>query len=288
MSALATAPAPGVPTRRGSLPAPRILPAVLTAVFALAAAGAVYGIAVWTSAGQLVDQYVLDAVRRSSATAYVPHPLTVDSVTDPRVWIGAALCAIVGSLIPAISRQARLGPALAKTATLLLFPVVIVGLARYLRDGVLVRPRLHDWITETSNSAPSGHAAASSACVVVLIAASPKWLRPFVAAIGATWASVVAFGLIADGWHRPSDIVISVLIVIGLGALLPDPYTDSAAPWGALGLRFTAFLTTAVATPVLVAMWYPEHQQIAAAAGIGVAIALALTSYSPCAYRPRN
>lgn len=285
MSALTTAPPTGVPASRGTLPTRRVLPALATAIIAICAAAAVYGIAVWTSPGQLVDQYVLDAVRRASATAHVPHLMTVDSVTDPRVWIGAALFAVIGSLVPAITGRVRLGTALWRAATLLAFPVLIVAIVRLLRDVVLVRPQLHSWIAETSNSAPSGHAAASTACVVVLIAAAPKWLRPVVAAIGGTWASVVAFGLIADGWHRPSDIVISVLIVIGLGSLLPDPYGESPAPWGTLGLRLTALLMTVIVTPLLVSLWYPEPRQVATAAGIAAVMSLALIVYRPCTYR---
>ncbi|WP_246007714.1 phosphatase PAP2 family protein [Gordonia oryzae] len=70
------------------------------------------------------------------------------------------------------------------------------------------------------------HAAVTS-CVVVVITAAPTWLQPI---IGATWASVIGFGLIADGRHRPSDVVMSVLVVVCLGALLPDPWADSPPP----------------------------------------------------------
>ncbi|MGC4934526.1 phosphatase PAP2 family protein [Gordonia sp. DT30] len=285
MSVLATTPRPGVTPRREVRRPTGLGVAVVTAVIALLLAAAVYGIAVRTSWGQLVDQYVLDAVRRSSPVAHVPHLLTVQAVTDPRIWVVAAMLAVAGSVVPAVTGRAPVGVAIAKTAALLAFPLVIVLLVRFLRDGVLVRPQLHSWIAETSNSAPSGHTAAVTSCVVVLIAAAPKWLRPVVVALGATWASVVAFGLIADGWHRPSDVVISVLIVVGLGALLPDPYADSPAPRGSAVLRAAAALVPVVATPLIVETSYTDPRQIVTAVAIAVAMGLALACYRPCAYR---
>ncbi|MGV9671519.1 phosphatase PAP2 family protein [Gordonia sp. NPDC003504] len=259
----------------------RLWGAVVVAVVALALAGAVYWVAVWTSWGQIVDQYVLDAVRRLSAVAHVPYPVTVAVVTDVRVWFAAAVLVIVGSSLPTLTGRVRWGRSIATTATLLLFPLLIAVIARVLRDVVLIRPQLHDWILETSNSAPSGHAAAVTSCVVVLIAASPKWLRPFVIALGGTWASVITFGLIADGWHRPSDIVISVLIVIGLGALLPDPYAATPAPRGAIALRALAWVFTVISSAILVGTSYPEPRQIMTAVGIAAVIGLALGTYRP-------
>lgn len=284
---MATAPIRGVTTHGEPRPPSRLVVAVITTVVALGLAAAVYGIAVWTSGGQIVDQYVLDAVRRASAVAYVPRPLTVAFVTDPRLWVGAAALAAIGSGIPAIVGRARIGVALARTFALLVFPLIIVVLVRYLREYVLVRPQFHSWIEETSNSAPSGHAAAVSSCVVVLIAASPKWIRPVVAALGGSWAAVIAFGLVADGWHRPSDIVISVLIVIGLGALLPDPYSEFPTPRGAWAFSAAAVLATVIVTPLLVAQSYPDHRQILTAAGIAVVMGVALCGYRPCTYRSR-
>ncbi len=287
MSVLATTP-PGDVTPRREVRRPTGLgAAVVTAVVALLLAAAVYGVAVRTSWGQLVDQYVLDAARRASAVAHVPHILTVQAVTDPRVWVIAAMLAVGGSVIPAVTGRTPVGVALVKTIALLVFPVIIVALTRYLRDGVLVRPQLHSWIAETSNSAPSGHAAAVTSCVVVLIAASPKWLRPIVVSLGATWASVIEFGLIADGWHRPSDVVISVLIVIGLGALLPDPWADSPTPRGSFMMRSLAFLITVIATPLLVGTSYGDPRQIATAVGIATVMGIALGGYRPCAYHSR-
>jgi membrane-associated phospholipid phosphatase len=260
--------------------------AVGVAAVALALAAAVYWVAVWTSWGQIVDQYVLDAVRRSSAVAHVPYPVTVAVVTDVRVWFAAAVLVIVGSSLPAVTGRVRWGRSIATTATLLIFPLLIAVIARVLRDVVLIRPQLHDWILETSNSAPSGHAAAVTSCVVVLVVAAPKWLRPFVIALGGTWASVITFGLIADGWHRPSDIVISVLIVIGLGALLPDPYSATPAPRGAIVLRALAWVFTVISSAILVGTSYPEPRQVMTAVGIAAVMGLALGTYRPLTLAP--
>lgn len=278
----ARTPVRGVGDRRSP-----IIGAVMVAVGALTLATAIYGIAVWTSSGQLVDQYVLDAVRRASAVARVPYPVTVAVVTDPRLWCAVAVGVVVGAMLPAIQGRTRATRAAMSTAVLLAFPLLIVGLVRILRDVVLPRPHLHDWIAETSNSAPSGHAAATTACVVVLAAAAPTWLRPMVLALGGTWASVIAFGLVADGWHRPSDIVIAVLIVVGLGALLPDPHADAPPPRGAGLFRVGAWVFTVVCSAILVGASYPDTRQVVTSVGIAVVIGFALAVYRPHAYRRR-
>lgn len=99
---------------------------------------------------------------------------------------------------------------------------------------------------------------------------------------------MIAFGLIADGWHRPSDVVMSVLIVIGLGALLPDPHAATAAPRGIGVFSVLAVVASVVATPLLVGQSYADTRQVVTAAGIAVVVGLALLVYRPCAYGARR
>ncbi|MFT4125362.1 MAG: phosphatase PAP2 family protein [Gordonia sp. (in: high G+C Gram-positive bacteria)] len=258
------------------------------ALGALLAAGAVYWIAIWTAPGQLVDQYVLDVMRYSPATGDLPHLLGIEAITDPRVWLVTALLGAAGALYGAVRGRLTVGAGLLRVGALLAFPPVIAALSRFLRDVVLVRPHLHDWIGETSNSAPSGHAAAASAAVVVLTAATAPRLRPVVLAFGATWVSVIGVGLIAAGWHRPSDVVISMLIVVGLGVGLPDPYGPAAPAAGGILGRLGVVGTAVVATPLITATVYEGPRQVLTAAALAGLIGLGLALYRPCRYAGRG
>ncbi|MGV9711619.1 phosphatase PAP2 family protein [Gordonia sp. NPDC003424] len=253
--------------------------ATAIAAASVALAALVYFVAVRTSFGQLVDQKLFDLSRRSPVIDVMPAGLSVSFVSNPALWILGGLVVIVAAQIRigATSRSAlgRIAP----TLTLLAFPPVIILVAQYLRDHVLIRPSFHDWIAETTNSAPSGHAAAVTAFAVVLVRAVPPQIRPIVLAAAAVWAAVIEFGLVAVGWHRPSDVIISTVLVAGLGALLPDPHRGSGRAHPALTL--VGIVAVVVGTPMVVAMYYPAPEPIAVAAVIAVVMAVMLVVGQP-------
>lgn len=249
------------------------------AVSSIALAAFVYFVAVRTSFGQLVDQKLFDLSRRTPVIDALPSVLSVKFVSNPALWLIGALVVIVASQIrigrESRSALSRIGP----TLSLLAFPPVVILLAQFLRDHVLVRPAFHDWIAETANSAPSGHGAAVTAFAVVMIRAVPPQIRPLVAAATGVWAAVIEFGVVAVGWHRPSDVIISTVLVAGLGALLPDPHRGSGRP-----LPFVAalgFLVLVVGAPVVVAMYYPAPEPIAVATVIALVMATMLAIGQP-------
>ncbi len=250
------------------------------AVASVLVAGVAFLFAVRTALGQRIDQALFDTSRSVAPASEVPTILDYHVVSNPLLWIGAAAAVVVLA-------QIRWGPQRGRstagragvTAVLLLFPPVVALVARVLRDDVLVRPQLHDWIPETVNSAPSGHAAAATAFVVALMLATPTRVRPMVALIAGSWLVVIEFGVIAAGWHRPSDVVISTILVAGVGALLPDPHR------GEVGTTpFTRVLTgvgIVIAGPVIVAMYYPELWPVTTTVGIASVAAVMLTVLLP-------
>lgn len=252
------------PTRaRSALPT---LPRIAGVVGAVLVAAGVYGLAVWTSPGQLVDQTILDLCRRLTPVTGIPRVLVPQVVSNPLLWL------VVGIVVVGLVAPTRRWGSL---AALVAFPPVTVVVVQFLRDHVLARPQLHDWITETTNSAPSGHAAAVTACAVVVMLATPRRFRPWVAALLGTWAAVIEFGLIAAGWHRPSDVIISTVLVVGVGCLLPDPHTGSRAShveW------LLAGVTVALAAPVLVAVYYPAGIAVATTVLVAGVVAVAITA----------
>ncbi len=231
---------------------------------------------VWTTDGQRVDQWLFDRLGLLPQAIDLPRIVQVSTETDPRLWIALAAVVVVAVQIGRVRMHATMTHALVTTGLLLIFPVVAIVGARLLRDDVLIRPQIHDWITQTMNSAPSGHAAAATAAVVVLIRATPPLLRPWIAAVAGTWAALVEFGLIAVGWHRPSDVIISTLLVVGVGLLLPDPWPATRSA-GRFALPLVAVAVTA-AVPVIVGLHYPAAGPVGVAAVIaavmGVSVAI--------------
>lgn len=262
----------------------------LVAVTFILLAAATFVAAVWTSPGQAVDQWFYNVSRNLSPTGTVPSLASYLVISSPLLWAAVAIAVILMSCGRAFTGDFSARRMLIAVGSMLVFlPVMAYG-AGFLRDNVLPRPQLHDWITQTSNSAPSGHAAAAAAFVVVLVRSAPPILRLPIAVVGGTWAAVTDFGLVADGWHRPSDVIISTLLVVGIGMLLPDPWRghDSrSAAWTAV----PAGVLIVCGAMVFAMSYYPAPAQLITATVIAVVIAAALliadvAGRRPAIYRP--
>jgi membrane-associated phospholipid phosphatase len=84
---------------------------------------------------------------------------------------------------------------------------------------ILPRPLLVDgpaWILR--NSFPSGSAAVAASMAVGAILVSPDRLRWVVVPVGATYAAIVGEAIQTTGWHRLSDTLGGVLIVIAVAS----------------------------------------------------------------------
>lgn len=251
--------------------------AVVAAVAACVSAVVIFVIAVRTSTGQYVNQRVLEYARELPSVTPMPVGLRVPIVSNPLLWtLGAvAVVALVQSGTILCRRSpSGWGRRASSTALLLLFPPAAILVVRALRDG-LPRPQLHEWIAETANSAPSGHAAAVTSLVAVLVLAAPPVLRPAVAAIGGTWSAVICFGLVASGWHRPGDVLISALLVVGAAVLLPDPHRASTTPMPR-GTWIAVAAVITLAAPTILALYYPRPEQVVIAAAIALGVGLSL------------
>jgi membrane-associated phospholipid phosphatase len=190
-------------------PAPTRAAGVRLAAAASAAVGFVliYLVAVGTPVGQRLDeaamQWTAAVVTQDGWAETVLHAVSAGSV----LLVGAAL-AVVTALIRG-PRVAALG--------LLSAAAVMVG-AQVLKLA-LTRPDFS--VGALANSFPSGHVAAVTGLAVALLLAVPagQWRRlalvvvaPVVVLTG--WATLV------QEWHRPSDVLGSVLLgaAVGLAA----------------------------------------------------------------------
>jgi membrane-associated phospholipid phosphatase len=71
---------------------------------------------------------------------------------------------------------------------------------------------------------PSGHTTAATALAFCFVLVVPGRWRPLAAAVGAVYAVAEGFGVLASGWHYPSDVlgafgVAAVWLALGVAAL---------------------------------------------------------------------
>jgi PAP2 superfamily len=132
--------------------------------------------------------------------------------------------------------------------------VIGANLTTQLLKTRLDRPNLDAF--PAPNSFPSGHTTAAASVAFALIIALPHAVRGMVTLIGASYVSVIAVATVWAEWHRPSDTVAALLVVLAWGGLVaavvrmvrwrrPSP---SSRP-----TRLTTLLLTAVGTVTAVA-----------------------------------
>ena len=149
------------------------------------------------------------------------------------------------------------------------------------------------------NSYPSGHATIAMSLALGLVMVSPRRLRPIAAVLAALFATAVGTGVLASGWHRPSDslgafgvtlgwfAVVSAVLVVWRGTGPEHAHLDEAPPAavvvGAVALLAAVVLAirrTIDRSDTLVAVHYRLGYVLAciaiAAVGVGVVAAYVL------------
>lgn len=117
---------------------------------------------------------------------------------------------------------------------------------------------------------PSGHSTAAMALALAALLVAPRAARPFVAAVGALFALMIGFAVVALGRHYPSDIVGGYLVATAwcLVALAGIRAADVRWPKkGALRAAARGRAPSIASRSPLAAM------VVLAAAGLGVALA---------------
>lgn len=197
-------PAPTDPSRR---PRARggVGRALLALLAALASAAGVVGLArlaVGTASGQRLDQLILSGAQSHEGRTTALAEIAVGSVSVPVV------AAVLGAAVLLILLRRR-GGLVVPLAALVVGANVTTQVVKHL---VVDREVLGPGIEITPNSFPSGHTAlaASAAVVLVLAAGRSRWL---LAPLAAVWTAAAGIGTLVVGWHRPSDVVGSILIV---------------------------------------------------------------------------
>ncbi|KXA18712.1 phosphatase PAP2 family protein [Gardnerella vaginalis] len=186
---------------------PRISTIALCGVCAVlfaASAAAVWFLAVRTSLGQSYEEMVI------STFGYSAIPSTLAAILAPLrnsiIVIVLSVLICVAALIVVIIRKRWW--LLAQCAAILALSLAAEPLKR-----VLPRPMLVNVATLAKNSAPSGHTLLMAAACAILICAVSRAFRAWVAAGAALITFLLAVALMGGRWHRPADVVMSVLMV---------------------------------------------------------------------------
>jgi membrane-associated phospholipid phosphatase len=185
-----------------------MLPLALALSSALAFA-VIYATAVHTYRGQVVENRALEGAQFDASSRQL-----LALVSVPNIAIGLLVIVAVGLLC----RRPR--AAVRAVAVVVLANV----LTQVLKYAILTRPDLAS--DSAANTFPSGHTVAYTSFVVGLLIVIPGVLRAVASVLGAVLVSVVSFQLLAFGWHRASDVIGGLLLVLALVALaqvvLPD------------------------------------------------------------------
>jgi membrane-associated phospholipid phosphatase len=203
MTALASPePATAAPARGAGY----VLAPLAVLVLAAAAVAAIYRIFIRTSLGQLVDT---GAMRGGD----VHHPRVVEVLS--RTLNGTTLVSLVAVCLAAAAVGVlRKRVDLAIGAGLL---VIGANASTQLLKTQLGRPDLDDF--PAPNSFPSGHTSAAASVAFAMILVLPHAVRGTIALIGAGYVTVIAIATVWAEWHRPSDTVAALLIVLAWGSL---------------------------------------------------------------------
>ena len=177
----------------------------LVALLAAAGVAGVYLACVRTPLGQTVDTLMMHG-------ADVRHERVVqvlERALNGTTLVSLVLVCVAAAAIGIIRR--RLDLALA--AGLL---VIGANASTRLFKVRLPRPNLDDY--PMPNSFPSGHTTAAASVAFALILVLPFAIRGTVALIGAAYVTIIAVATVWAEWHRPSDTVAALLVVLAWAA----------------------------------------------------------------------
>lgn len=128
--------------------------------------------------------------------------LSVVSVTFVVLGLGATM---VIALI-----RLRWGLAL-QVAVLVAGANVTTQLLKY---QVLDRPDLGIATRHAQNTLPSGHTTVAASVSIALLMVVPRSLRPIVALAGGAYTAATGVSTMVGKWHRPSDVIAALLVVL--------------------------------------------------------------------------
>ncbi|MEO6942658.1 MAG: phosphatase PAP2 family protein [Terrimesophilobacter sp.] len=190
---------------------PKLRRAAILVVSAVVLAGAFVAVTLFfvtTHWGQSIDQSAFNGAKLGQRTVAPPTLFLLDALPI----VGIASAAIFAIIVTVTRRNWSVLIVALSTA------LVANLLTQVLKNFLISRPDLgvHGF---ADNSLPSGHTTlAASAALVVFLVASPR-RRPLMGTLGAVFTAAVGVSTLANQWHRPSDVIASMLLVAFFGCI---------------------------------------------------------------------
>ncbi|WP_161522273.1 phosphatase PAP2 family protein [Bifidobacterium xylocopae] len=180
--------------------------------FLLAAAG-VWWLGVRTATGQQYD----DEVYRNFA-GYLARAPWLAAALNPFHSNGFVLplcvvIAVAGGAVAALRKRWWL------LGQLAVFMAICLPTGHLLKR-ILPRPYLINVESMRANTAPSGHTLLMATVCIVLVCSVPRTWRALCALLGCLLTTAMACSLIFAHWHRPIDVIVSILLAGGLALIM--------------------------------------------------------------------
>ena len=174
-----------------------------TTVLSLAGVWLVWKVFVTTAEGQRVDQAAMDGAQFGRTRLWQIAEPVLEIVSVPAL----AIVVVAAMSIAVLRRRWMLALQIA---------VLVIGAnltTQGLKYLVLDRPDLG--VTYVlSNALPSGHTTAAASVAVAAVLVVPPRARPYTAVIGGAYAALTGVSTLVGQWHRPSDVVAALLVVL--------------------------------------------------------------------------
>ncbi|NOX28552.1 MAG: phosphatase PAP2 family protein [Actinobacteria bacterium] len=183
---------------------------VVISVCSVVALILLYVIAVRTSFGQKFDDIAFEgrAVEGTEVTKGLNDLL--HSVTRSTLLLLTAALVVFALA----RRRVRLALAVGSGVTMSVLTTEI------LKNQVLSRPSLDDVAGIAQNSFPSGHATIAMALSLGMVMVAPHRWRWTAMVAGLALSLTFGIGVLATGWHRPSDVIAAYLVCVAIFALV--------------------------------------------------------------------
>lgn len=222
-------------------PGPR--PGARVVALLVAAASAVGVWLTWrafvtSGVGRTVDEAALDGADFGQTTLWAAARPVLDVVSVSFILLGVGAAAVVALL--------------RRRWVLALQAVVLVAGAnlttQLLKYELLERPDLG--AGSLANSLPSGHTTVAASFAAALLVVSPRRARPWLAVLGGGYAAATGVSTLIGQWHRPSDAIAALLVVLAWAALVcgvgPASSCDPPEPSATTGTGVAAVLLALV------------------------------------------
>lgn len=183
-------------------------------VFALFVA-AVAGVGVWVTWRVFVATATGQRIEEAAYAGATFGQNRVGELAQPVLEVVSLSFVVLGVAVATVIAVLRRRWALAVQAALLVLGANLA--TQVLKRLVFYRPEADG---EALNTLPSGHTTVAASFAAALLLVAPPWARPVLAIAGAAYAAVTGASTMALQWHRPSDVMAAVLVVLCVASFL--------------------------------------------------------------------